>query len=429
MRKVIATLINEFRLFRKDLAGVALLFLMPLALTIIMALIQDAPFREYQDIKFDILWVDNDRGRLAGKMEAGLAAIPQFNLVKQVDGKVLDANYARELVQNGVYKIAIIVPPGITAEVVNSANQVANDMAARMGAGGKLPQRETRKATLELYFDPVTKQAMKMSLQAALDKQLTKVQAEMIMGRLADRMKGNDSLNGPDFDLQQKMQAVTIKEFTADRGSQVNLNTNSVQHNVPAWAIFGLFFIIIPIAGNTIREREEGSLMRIRLIPGSYFSILFGKIFFYILLGIAQFYLMIGAGLAILPKLGLPALVMGHAPVSVLVTAMVIAMTATAYGVCIGAIFQTPNQALPFGAISIVILSAIGGIWVPVEILPAGLQQLAKVSPLYWSLDAINALFLRNGSLVTIWPNLAILGLFSMIFVAVAGWVEGRRKA
>ncbi|ULQ54769.1 ABC transporter permease [Flavihumibacter fluvii] len=428
MRKVIATLINEFRLFRKDLTGVALLFLMPLALTVIMALIQDAPFREYQDITFDILWVDNDSGRLAGKMEEGLSAIPQFRLVKTVEGLPVDADRARKLVQSGEYKIAIIVPPGITAEVVNSANQVANDMAGRMGISGKLPQRETRTATLELYFDPVTKQAMKMSLQAALDKQLTKVQAEMIMGRLSDRMKGSDSVAGPEFDLQQKMQAVTIKEFMADKETKVNLNTNSVQHNVPAWAIFGLFFIIIPIAGNTIREREEGSLMRIRLIPGSYFSILFGKLSFYILLGIAQFYLMIGAGLVILPRLGLPALYLGHAPVSVLLTAMVIAMTATAYGVCIGALFQTPNQALPFGAISIVILSAIGGIWVPVEILPVGLQQLAKVSPLYWSLDAINALFLRNGSLVTIWQNLAVLGGFSLFFVVLAGWVEGRRK-
>lgn len=428
MRRLIATLINEFRLFRKDLAGVALLFLMPLALTIMMALIQDAPFREYQDIKFDILWVNKDSGRLAGKLAEGLSAIPQFRLVSEISGKPLDETEARRLVQSGQYKIAIIVPQGITAEVVNSANQVANDMAGRMGLSGKLPQRETRPANLELYFDPVTKQAMKLSLQAALDKQLTKVQAEMIMGRLADRMKGNDSTPQPEFDLQQKMQAVSIRELAADKETKVNLNTNSVQHNVPAWAIFGLFFIIIPIAGNTIREREEGSLMRIRLIPGSYLAILLGKLSFYVLLGILQFYGMMLAGMLILPKLGLPALYMGHAPLSVGITAMVIAMTATAYGVFIGALFQTPNQALPFGAISIVILSAIGGIWVPVEILPAGLQQMAKISPLYWSLDAINTLFLRNGNIWSVWPNLAVLLGFSVFFVAMAGWVEGRRK-
>lgn len=431
MHKIIATFINEFRLFRKDLAGVALLFLMPLALTVIMALIQDAPFREYQNVQFDILWVNKDSGRLAEKLQQGLEQIPQFRLVSSYKGQPLDDTKARALVQSGEYKIAIILPRGISAEVVNSANQVANDMGQRLGIAGKLPQRPTRPASLEIYFDPVTKQALKLSLLNALDKQLTKVQAEMIMSRLSDRLKlaGSDSVqSSQDFDLQQKMQSVTIKELAADRETKVNLNTNSVQHNVPAWAIFGLFFIIIPIAGNIIREREDGSLMRIRLVPGSYFPILLGRLGFYVLLGIIQFYLMLLAGSLILPALGLPQLHIGNHPLAVTVATAVIALTATAYGLFIGAIFQTPNQALPFGAISIVILSAIGGIWVPLEILPLGLQHLARISPLHWSLDTINTLFLRNGTLISVAPNLAILLVFSTIFVIIAARVEGGRQ-
>jgi ABC-2 type transport system permease protein len=431
MHKTIATFINEFRLFRKDLAGVALLFLMPLALTIIMALIQDAPFREYQNVRFDILWVNKDSGKLAAKLQQGLEEIPQFRLITTYDNRQLNDSMARSLVQSGKYKIAIIIPEGITAEVVNSANQVANAMGQRLGVGAKLPQRATRPASLEIYFDPVTKQALKLSLLNALDKQLTRVQADMIMGRLSDKLllAGQDSLPpAQDLDLREKMQAVTIRELAADRETKVNLNTNSVQHNVPAWAIFGLFFIIIPIAGNIIREREDGSLMRVRLVPGSYFPILLGRLFFYVFLGIAQFYLMLLAGALILPQLGLPQLHVGHHPLAVTIAAAVIALTATAYGLCIGAIFQTPNQALPFGAISIVILSAIGGIWVPVEILPQGLQQLARISPLHWSLDTINTLFLRNGTLAAVGANLGILLCFSAFFVIIAGSVEGRRQ-
>lgn len=430
MRKIAATVLNEFRLFRKDLAGVALLFLMPLVLTIIMALIQDAPFREYQDIRFDILWVDNDKGKMARQMGEGLEEIKQFRLVRELDGKPVEAGQARALVQKGEYKIAIILPEGVSAEVVNSANQVANEMGQRMGVTGKLPQRESRPASLEIYFDPVTKQAMKLSLLNALDKQLTKVQAEIILARLEEKIKGEkgDSTGMEPIDLQAKMRAVTIKELSAAPENKVNLNTNSVQHNVPAWAIFGLFFIIIPIAGNSIREREDGSLMRIRMIPGSYFSILTGKLSFYVLLGTLQFFIMLAAGLLILPRFGLPSLQMGNAPLTLLITALVIAVTATAYGFCIGALFQTPNQALPFGAISIVILSAVGGIWVPVEILPAGLQQVAKLSPLYWALDAINGIFLRGGSLPAVWPNLVILLGFGAVFIAIAGRTEISRK-
>ncbi len=427
MMRVLATLLNEWRLFRRDLAGMVLLFLMPLGLTIVMALIQDAPFREYQDYVFDVLWVDNDGGPMAAKLNEELNN-GQFRLIDSVGGQQIDSTRLRQLVQSGDYKIGIVVPKGISAEVVNSANQVANELSRSTGAAGKLPVRDTRTLTIALYFDPVTKQAMKLSLLNAIDKQLTRTQAEMILGRLSDKLKSIDSTADTPFNLQEKLQAVGIQEFTAGNEKTAQLNTNSVQHNVPAWAIFGLFFIIIPIAGNMIREREEGSLVRLQLIPGSYYSIIAGKLLFYLLLGIGQFYAMLLAGRLLMPLLGLPALYMGHAPLALLVTVAAIALTATAYGLLVGALFQTPNQALPFGALSIVILSAIGGIWVPVEILPAGLQQLARISPLFWSLDAVNDLFLRSGGFSTIWKPLCMLGGFTLVFAALSGWLEQTRK-
>lgn len=425
--RVLATLLNEWRLFRRDLAGMVLLFLMPLGLTVVMALIQDAPFREYRDYVFDVLWVDNDGGPMAAKLHDALSS-GQFRLIDTVSGRRLDSTALRNLVQTGDYKMGIVIPAGISAEVVNSANQVANEMSKSTGAVGKLPARDTRSLTIAMYFDPVSKQAMKLSLLNAIDKQLTRTQAEMILGRLSDKLASLDSTQQTRFNLQEKLQAVGVREYSTGNAKAAQLNTNSVQHNVPAWAIFGLFFIIIPIAGNMIREREEGSLMRIRLIPGSYYSIITGKLLFYVLLGIGQFYTMLLAGRLLMPLLGLPALYMGHAPLALLVTVTMIVLTATAYGLLVGALFQTPNQALPFGALSIVILSAIGGIWVPVEILPAGLQQLAKVSPLYWGLDAINDLFLRSGGFATVWKPLLILLGYTLVFVALSGWIEQSRR-
>lgn len=429
MRKILATFINESRLFAKDLAGMALLFLMPLALTVLMALIQDAPFREYQDIRFEILWVDEDGGKMARQLGAELDSIPQFVLIRKLNDQLLTADKAQELVHKGNYKLAVIVPEGVSAEVANSANQVANELGAKLGAPGKLPQRESRQVALEIYFDPVIKQAMKLSLLNALEKQVTRIQAEIILSRLENRLdeQAADS-SGPGLRLQEKLQAVQIREISSGQQATAQLTTNSVQHNVPAWALFGLFFIIIPIAGNFIREREDGSLMRIKMIPGSYFTILLGKLGFYIVLGMLQFFVMLAAGALLMPLLGLDSLQIGNAFGSLFLTVLVVAATATAYGVLIGSVFQTPNQALPFGAISIVILSAIGGIWVPVEILPAGLQQLAKLSPLHWALDAINELFLRSGSILTVWKQLVILLIFALLFFLIAGITESRRR-
>jgi ABC-2 type transport system permease protein len=137
---------------------------------------------------------------------------------------------------------------------------------------------------------------------------------------------------------------------------------------------------------------------------------------------------MLLAGALLMPLLGLDSLQIGTAYGSIFITVLVVAATATAYGVLIGSVFQTPNQALPFGAISIVILSAIGGVWVPVEILPAGLQKLAMLSPLHWALEAINSLFLRSGSIFTIWKQLFILAGFALLFFLAAGITESRRR-
>ena len=55
MKRILATYIKEWHLMRRDLSGLALLFIMPVLLIIIMALVQDAPFKDYKDQKFKTL--------------------------------------------------------------------------------------------------------------------------------------------------------------------------------------------------------------------------------------------------------------------------------------------------------------------------------------------------------------------------------------
>lgn len=72
MLRLLATIRKEWQLLLRDKTGLILLFVMPLVLITVMALIQDAPFKDYQDIKFDILTVDNDHGRLGRYVKEGL---------------------------------------------------------------------------------------------------------------------------------------------------------------------------------------------------------------------------------------------------------------------------------------------------------------------------------------------------------------------
>jgi ABC-2 type transport system permease protein len=202
---------------------------------------------------------------------------------------------------------------------------------------------------------------------------------------------------------------------------------NAVQHNVPAWSMFAMFFILFPLAGNLIKEREEGSMLRLRLISGSQLPVVAGKFFFYLFVCFLQLFAMICVGLYAMPLLGLDKLILGSNYAGVLLTGLAVAMAATGYGLLIAVYFKTPQQALSFGSISVVILAAIGGVWVPVFVMPEIMQKISPYSPLNWGLTAFNDLFLRNASTTVILPELIKLVIFSFVTLTASIYISKAR--
>ena len=133
MLRIIATIRKEWLLLLRDKAGLALLFVMPVVLITVMALIQDAPFKDYQEVKFDILTVDNDHGRLGRYIREGLAQSGQFNVIDSLEKQPLSEEKAAQLIREGRYKISITIPKSATAEIVSNANKIVNDISKRMG--------------------------------------------------------------------------------------------------------------------------------------------------------------------------------------------------------------------------------------------------------------------------------------------------------
>jgi ABC-2 type transport system permease protein len=429
--KILATILKEWILLRRDVTGMVFLFLMPAILILVMALVQDAPFKDYQELRFDLLLSDNDHGRLAEEIKAGLKQSKNFKIIDSVDGKPLTDAKLRELLQEGKYRVGIVIPKGTTAEVVNAANTIANKIAEKIGVG-KLPAREMRDSTyVHIYFDPVTKPTFRMSINFALNKYITASCSNVLVSRMQKlgKMEGDASeTEQPTDDFKKIFGGIGVKEVPLnDKGTEVR-NINSVQHNVPAWAIFGMFFIVIPFAGNMIREREERSALRIELIPGVGRYVALGKIFFYTLICSLQFLVMCCIGFWVLPLFGLPALTLGAHPFALIPVVISIALSATAFGYFVGSIFRTNTQATPFGAIAVVILAALGGIWVPIDLLPPTIQHIALLSPLHWGLDAVNQIILRNGDITQVLAHILALLSLSIILCVISLYVNKRRQ-
>ncbi len=322
--------------------------------------------------------------------------------------KGLDETTLKQKLRDGKYQMGIVIPENATASLVNVSNKLANEMAGSAGISGALPVNNTNdSASVQLLFDPVVKPAFRSSLNYALNQYLTQVKIEILLERMS-RMNGDSLASGQGVSASS-LNVLSVQEERLSDRKQNPVLTNSVQHNVPAWAIFGMFLIVVPLSGNMIRERDEGSAVRIQLIPSANKRVGLGKIVFYIVVCMLQFFVMMLVGIYLLPLFGLPKLYLGAYPFALIPMAFAIAFAAVGFGYFIGSVFKTANQAMPCGAISVVLFSAIGGVWVPVEILPSLMRKVALVSPLYWSLEGVNEVILRGKGWEGIWMPFSIL--------------------
>ena len=414
-----ATIKKECLILLHDKAGLAILFIMPLFLITIMSLIQDAPFKDYKENKIQIVYVNNDKDSLGSIIERGLVNSGIFSVITEIDGNAANDENTKQSVAKGAYRLGIIIPEGASKTMnTNVENRVA-EMLANFGMAEKdssvfLPDS----IQLIILFDPAAKIAFRSSVSSALDKFITRTEMETML-RIFSQKLGEASGIKQEA-LIESRPLITLKEIQANDSKVAELLTNSVQHNVPAWAIFAMFYIVIPLASSMIKEREEGSALRLLLIPGSYMSSLYGKITVYVAVCLIQFFLMMLVGIYLLPLLGLPSFEIGSNMLALLLMVSTCAIAATGYGFMVGSLFSSHHQAMVFGSVSVVILAAIGGVLVPVYVMPGIMQSFSVVSPLSWSLNGLNNVFLRQTDFTALVPDMLKLLWFFVVMILLS---------
>jgi ABC-2 type transport system permease protein len=130
---------------------------------------------------------------------------------------------------------------------------------------------------------------------------------------------------------------------------------------------------------------------------------------------------MLAAGSFLLPLLGTSGLEIGSSLGAIVFIALAASLAATGYGLLIGTLAKTYEQASMFGAVSIVIAAALGGIMIPVYVMPRYMQEFSTYSPLAWGLTAFQDIFVRGGSLRTVLPEVSYLLLFFMVSITISG--------
>jgi ABC-2 type transport system permease protein len=431
MFKLIATVHKELILLLRDKVGLSVLFFMPAALVIVMSIVQDSAWKSIKETDLEILFVNKDHSFLGDSIEDGLLSSEHFKVIKDIDGVALTEDKAREVVSNGDYQVCVVVAEGTTERAREKAGLVVGEsLGANMpflSLGGPAeagtPGSEGDENDVFVYLDPAIRGSFKESVVNSLRGFIRSVGMKMVLEAFLDSLPGALDAEREPIRFED---LVGLKESFAS-GRDAHVVPTSVQQNVPAWTMFAMFFVVIPLSGSLISETVEGTMNRLRTMPVSYLSVMLGKIIVYVAVCMSQFGLMLLIGVYLLPRFGLPALELsfGHLPAAVV--AMASALAATGFGSMFGTIFRTQDQAATFGAVTVVIAAAIGGVMVPVFVMPDFMQKLSIVSPLGWGLDAFLDILVRGGSMGSVLKELALLAGFFVATIGVSMLVFRRR--
>jgi len=426
MYKIWMSVVKEFLLLKRDLGGLIILFIMPLVLVITVTLIQDSAFKTISDNKIPILLVDNDNGSVSKSVFENLEKSNLFSVITQIDNKPITEEVAKEAVYKGKFQLAIIIPKNLSIDLQTKIDQNVQNIVSKMGltetdtsAQAEKP-KVIKEKEVKLYFDPAVQMSFKNAVMSSIDKMISQIETKSIYTTFQNQLgEGNVQFEQKSF--------ITFKEIIP-RINNKDVLPNSVQHNVPAWTLFAIFFIVIPLSINIVKEKSQGTFVRLLTNPVSNLIVIIGKTITYSIICMIQFYMMVAVAIFLFPHIGLPPLnIEGHLFLMSIV-ALFSGFAAIGFGILLGTVATTQEQSAPFGATSVLILAAIGGVWVPVFAMPKIMQYIAKSSPMNWGLEAFYDVLLRNVSFVEIIPKISLLFLFFIITTSIALFYDKKKR-
>lgn len=416
--KLWRSFIKEILLLKRDIGGIVIIFVMPLLLIITITLIQDSTFKNMEGSKIPILFIDNDKSEISENIKKQLENSKTFELLTDFSEKS-----AEEAVFGGEYQMAIVIPKNLTKDINSNIESKVQAIVSSFGleTDSTTAKKEISKAKdIRLYFDPATNISFKNNVMNAVNKMVFEIENKKIYKAFQDQLGTTEDLKNNSL--------IAFKEITPKKGN-MDVLPNSVQHNVPAWALFAIFFIVVPLSINLVKEKSQGTSVRARISPTPYFIHILGKTFTYLIICVIQFLLMVAVGIYLFPYMDLPQFDVTGKMFPLIIVTIFAGLAAIGFGVLLGTVADTQEQSAPFGATSVVVLAAIGGIWVPVFLMPEFMQTIAKFSPMNWGLNAYYDIILRNSGIGGIAKEIIFLFLFYVAMVTISLFYERKQNA
>lgn len=378
MRALAHLVKKELLLLLRDWHALLLLFAMPTAFILVMSLALQDQFSAQSNVRISYTLMDQGSDEANAEIVRQLAALPGFERAPMT-GTQQDA---KQRVRRGDVQFLVVLP-------------------AQIGAPSATP--------VEVYAAPDVGAAVYQLFTAGVRKAVSQT-------RLAQM----------GLEPAATSQVVTHTLYAQGAARQI---PDSVQQSVPAWLLFAMFFIAVPLSTTWLHERNQGTYARLRSIGLSGPTLLCGKLIPYLALNLVQVVLMLLVGVFVVPWCGGSALTLGQSWPGLVLMAVVASFAAVGYALLVANLVTSSEQATLFTGVANLLMAAVGGIMVPRFIMPHSLQVLSDYSPMAWGLDGFLGIFLRGGGIPEVAPAALKLLAFGIACLAAAAISMRWRRA
>lgn len=407
-KMLIAAVVKETKIIFRDMEALAILFILPSSFVLIMSLALQDAFHEQAGVKFSMLVVNQDKGKVGQSLLDAFDDHHSFDVMTPGSEKYKNSNPDAETItretNEGQYQFAIMIPENATSRATKNARLLFT--------GRKSEYKNKDNVVIKLYVDPVIRGDHRSVMLATLNRSIKEIENKILVEAIGKSTRPSS-----------KPKSKTDDEFTLfseildpfENSDSDKPSPTSVQQNAPGWGLLAMFFLVIPLAGTLVRERNEGSLLRLQTMAAPISILLAGKVVPYFVINQIQLGLVLLEGYYLLPLLGGEKLEMGLHPFAIIPLSFAISFAAIGYGLMVAAFCRTAEQATTFGATSILILGALGGIMVPKIVMPPVMQDLTMFSPMSWGLEGFLAIFVRGADVSGILREAGVMLGFGLI--------------
>ena len=304
-------------------------------------------------------------------------------------------NYSTDLESGNHVTLRLVNGPDASPTKTEAVYRVVSGITADLSLKIQLISSFSQMADMQVGFSPE---------QRAFTKEIIIEQAQSQFDRAKTEPLVALEESWPDYLLEQGEQEI----------QPVNLF-------VPGFTVLFIFLTAQTTANSIYIEKKVGSFRRLLAAPISKITILIGKMVPNFITGLAQIILLFGAGIYLLPLLGIDQMNMGKDPLALILVCLILLLCSTSLGVLIAAIARTEGQ---ISGLSAVILWVFGfaGMWFLQMPLTPFFESIARLMPHYWANMTFLDLFARGQGLADITTNLLVLLGFTVLFFIIGVW-------